>query len=63
MSIVIRNLCKRFGDTPVLQDFTWTVDGPAVLMGRSGCGKTTLVQCLNGVSKVTSGQILSLIHI
>ena len=49
MSIVIRNLCKRFGDTPVLQDFTWTVDGPAVLMGRSGCGKTTLLRILMGL--------------
>ena len=27
------------------------------IVGPNGCGKTTLVQCLNGVSKVTSGQI------
>jgi ABC-type nitrate/sulfonate/bicarbonate transport system ATPase subunit len=55
MSIVIRNLCKRFGDTPVLQDFTWTVDGPAVLMGRSGCGKTTLLRILMGLEAPDSG--------
>ena len=42
MSIVIENLCKKFGATPVLQNFSWTVDRPMVLMGRSGCGKTTL---------------------
>ena len=53
MSIVIRNLCKRFGDTPVLQDFTWTVDGPAVLMGRSGCGKTTLLRILMGLEALS----------
>ncbi len=27
------------------------------IVGPNGCGKTTLVQCLNGVSNVTSGQI------
>ena len=57
MSIVIRNLCKRFGDTPVLQDFTWTVDGPAVLMGRSGCGKTTLLRILMGLEVPDSGKV------
>lgn len=55
MSIEIRNLCKHFGDTPVLQDFTWTVDGPAVLMGRSGCGKTTLLRILMGLEAPDSG--------
>lgn len=24
MSIVIENLCKKFGTTPVLQNFSWT---------------------------------------
>ena len=57
MSIVIRNLCKRFGDTPVLQDFTWTVDGPAVLMGRSGCGKTTLLRILMELEAPDSGTV------
>ena len=57
MSIEIRNLCKRFGDTPVLQDFTWTVDGPAVLMGRSGCGKTTLLRILMGLEAPDSGTV------
>ena len=28
------------------------------IVGPNGCGKTTLVQCLNGVSKVTSGPTL-----
>ena len=58
MSIEIRNLCKHFGDTPVLQDFTWTVDGPAVLMGRSGCGKTTLLRILGGFLQADQGEVL-----
>ena len=49
MSIVITDLCKSFGSTPVLQHFTWTVDRPMVLMGRSGCGKTTLLRILLGL--------------
>ena len=49
MSIVITDLCKSFGSTPVLQRFTWTVDRPMVLMGRSGCGKTTLLRILLGL--------------
>ena len=49
MSIVITDLCKSFGSTPVLQRFTWTVDRPMVLMGRSGCGKTTLLRILLGI--------------
>ncbi|MDE7246477.1 MAG: ABC transporter ATP-binding protein, partial [Lachnospiraceae bacterium] len=29
-----------------------------VLIGPNGCGKTTLLHCLNGTSQVTSGEIL-----
>ena len=55
MSIVITDLCKSFGITPVLQRFTWTVDRPMVLMGRSGCGKTTLLRILLGLESADSG--------
>lgn len=57
MSIVIENLCKRFGATPVLQNFSWTVDRPMVLMGRSGCGKTTLLRILLGLETADSGTV------
>ena len=49
MSIVIENLCKSFGTHAVLQSFCWTVDRPMVLMGASGCGKTTLLLILLGL--------------
>lgn len=57
MSIVITDLCKSFGSTPVLQRFTWTVDRPRVLMGRSGCGKTTLLRILLGLETADSGTV------
>ena len=57
MSIVITDLCKNFGSTPVLQRFTWTVDRPMVLMGRSGCGKTTLLRILLGLESADSGTV------
>ena len=57
MSIVITDLCKSFGSTPVLQRFTWTVDRPMALMGRSGCGKTTLLRILLGLESADSGTV------
>ena len=57
MSIVITDLCKSFGSTPVLQRFAWTVDRPMVLMGRSGCGKTTLLRILLGLESADSGTV------
>ena len=57
MSIVIENLCKSFGSHAVLQHFTWTVDRPMVLMGASGCGKTTLLRILLGLETADSGTI------
>ena len=57
MSIVITDLCKSFGSTPVLQRFTWTVDRPMVLMGRSGGGKTTLLRILLGLESADSGRV------
>lgn len=57
MSIVIRDLCKRFDGKTVLDRFSWTVDRPMVLMGPSGCGKTTLLRILLGLEKADSGTV------
>ena len=57
MSIVIQNLCKSFGPHAVLHDFSWTVDRPMVLMGASGCGKTTLLRILLRLETADSGTV------
>ena len=57
MSIVIQDLCKRFGSRTVLDRFSWTVDRPMVLMGPSGCGKTTLLRILLRLETQDSGTV------
>lgn len=49
--------CQR---TPILEDISVLFPKGAItsVIGPNGCGKTTLLQCLNGVSHVTEGQIL-----
>jgi sulfonate transport system ATP-binding protein len=61
--LIIKNLTKTFkiGDKPfkALDDINLTVsDGSFVtIVGKSGCGKTTLLKILCGLEKKTDGQI------
>lgn len=55
-----RNVSVSVQRTSLLSDMT--VNFPkgqiSTVIGPNGCGKTTLLQCLNGVSHVTSGTIM-----
>ena len=57
--IEYKNVYKNFDDTEVLKDINLSIaEGEFfVLLGGSGCGKTTLVRLLAGLEQVTEGQI------
>lgn len=54
------NLKKKFKDTEVLKDISFDVkDGEiAVVVGKSGAGKTTLMRCINGLEEFDSGELV-----
>ena len=59
MSIEFKNVTKTFGNQPVVEDLSLTInDGEfVVLLGPSGCGKSTTLRMLAGLEEVTSGDI------
>jgi putative ABC transport system ATP-binding protein len=54
------NLSKKYGSLEVVKDVSLTVrEGEFVsLVGKSGCGKTTLLSLLSGLDKPTKGQVI-----
>lgn len=58
--IIVRNVHKSFGSTPVLRGFDLEVQRGEVVcvIGPSGSGKSTLLQCINGLEPFESGEIL-----
>ncbi len=54
----LRNICKSFGSTRVLDHVTLSVPGgqTTVLLGASGCGKSTLLRILIGLIYPDSGE-------
>ncbi len=60
MSFVeIRNLAKRFGETPVFDGIDLDIEQGSicVLVGPSGCGKTTLLRAVAGLTRQDQGTI------
>ena len=57
--IEYKNVSKSFGDTNVLRDINLSVAQGEffVLLGSSGCGKTTLIRLLAGFEQPTEGAV------
>lgn len=57
--IIMRNICKSYGDVKVIENLDLHIkDGEfAVLVGASGCGKTTLLRIIAGIGPATSGEL------
>ncbi|WP_026957513.1 MULTISPECIES: ABC transporter ATP-binding protein [Aliagarivorans] len=59
-SLTFKNVKKSFGKTEVVKGFDLEIkDGEfVVLLGGSGCGKSTTLRMVAGLESITSGQIL-----
>lgn len=60
MKIAIQKLCKNFGNVKALSDIDLDIEDGELffLLGPSGCGKTTLLRCIGGFEKPSSGKIM-----
>ena len=60
MSILVRNVSKRFGDFTALDDVSLEVGGGSLtaLLGPSGSGKSTLLRIIAGLEIPDTGEIL-----
>lgn len=61
MSIIsLEHIHKSFGETKVLKDFSLSIEEGEFLtvIGRSGCGKTTMLKLINGLLMPEQGDVV-----
>jgi sulfate transport system ATP-binding protein len=59
MSIVVRNVSRRFGDFPALEDVSVEIPSGSLtaLLGPSGSGKSTLLRVIAGLERPDAGAV------
>lgn len=57
--MIIKGLCKSFGDNHVLNDFNLELEKgeSVVVLGKSGSGKSVLIKCIIGLIRPDKGSI------
>ncbi len=58
-AIVVKDLTIAYGDFLIQRDLNFTVKRGEIfiIMGGSGCGKTTVMRCLSGLKEPAKGQV------
>ena len=59
MILSVSNATKSFGSQEVFNNVSFTINekDKIALVGRNGCGKTTLIKCLIGEMGLDSGSV------
>lgn len=57
--IKISNLEKKYGDNVVLKGISFCVEEESIfaLLGTNGAGKTTILECIEGIREYNNGEV------
>ncbi len=60
MSLIVKNITKKYGDKVVVEDLSFSIENPGVyaLLGTNGAGKTTSLRIILGMLSKDGGDVL-----
>lgn len=60
LDLTIKNVSFNYGDKVILKNISFKAKRKKLtaLIGVNGAGKTTLLKCINGINKISSGDII-----